>query len=634
MTTEDRLRTVLRAIADEVEPSPDLRARSLEPPRRRRGAVVVAAAAVVVAVALVGALLVRDGDREAEVFTDDSTESTAGWLEVPPAPIEPSTRPATVWTGRELLVWGPVTTGGPGSVGGAGYDPAMRQWRRLPDPPARLTGQASVESVRGVWTGEVALFVWFGDTEAGSGLVEYDPGDDAWTELASPPLGPRLWGEVVWSGSELYAVGGGIGDSLTEPLGLVYDPDGDEWRGLPAPPYPSWGPAGVEWAGQRLVALGGTSSATGAVDDPLVEVPGATFDPGADQWTPIAENSSGCCASTASVGRRVVAMSDTSLGVYDVVIESWTTFDLPPRVQRRQLHSLLPFGDDVIAVSDANEVSTVDLETGAWSSLTRAPLDRRDDGLVVLAGSDVVIWGGSPAGADRFELRDGMQYRLAPATSPTSSTAPDPSGDGGGAPSPSVAVVRDFLDALRDDDVDAAATHLSEYAVMMTSSRDDARDAAEVFAEEHPWLVDAEEVDLIETPSFGWTPESTADVVTAVVSVGAGEKRTLAFVVGPDEQDRLLLLRINGGDAEFEPARGAVVGPGDRIVLRTHPIEGGATAHVNGRAIDEPIVDYERMTTTIVLPEWVGDEDDIVLTYSEATPEVVAVASIWYRTEE
>jgi hypothetical protein len=84
---------------------------------------------------------------------------------------------ATVWTGKELLVWGGSETADGGAPvippHGFAYDPKANRWSPLPQAP--LVGRLDPTAV---WTGR-ALIVWGGErakTPLGSGTTFFNDG--------------------------------------------------------------------------------------------------------------------------------------------------------------------------------------------------------------------------------------------------------------------------------------------------------------------------------------------------------------------------------------------------------------------------------------------------------------------------
>jgi hypothetical protein len=182
-------------------------------------------------------------------------------------------------------------------------------------------------------------------------------------------------------------------------------------------------------------------------------------------------------------------------------------------------------------------------------------------------------------------------------------------------------LVSALLDRLRAGDLDGAAAAWRGYPG--STHPDDKRLELQAFLEVAPWLVQPGiELSVTPGPSSG-VPNP---VVTAVSPPdGQGTRDTATFVVAVDAA---LVERIEAaGSPGVTPAPGTTVAPGDAVVLDWVPIEGGATAHVNGSEVPVDL-DHDAMTTTVVVPPWARDE--VIVTISRATPEEPNATAIWY----
>src|SRR3954447_20065685 len=185
------------------------------------------------------------------------------WQRLPAAPISPEFNARTsVWTGKQMLVFGrdQVTAldahGDPYATGrlnvAAAYDPASASWRQL-HPPAQTAGFMDLASV---WTGKEML-VWGQGTRVG-----YAPRSDRWRQLP----GSRLlrvhdgFSAVVWTGKEMLGWGGGCcGDAFSD--GVAFNPAHNSWRALPkAPLSGDQHPVGL-WTGKRYLVVAGRETA-------------------------------------------------------------------------------------------------------------------------------------------------------------------------------------------------------------------------------------------------------------------------------------------------------------------------------------------------------------------------------------
>jgi N-acetylneuraminic acid mutarotase len=146
--------------------------------------------------------------------------STGAWSEpLPRAPID-ARQPFAVWTGTEMIVWGSQDRE-QRRVDGAAYDPASNTWRRIADAPVELTDATAV------WTGEEMIV--FGaalhggnhaETSSAIGIA-YDPAADSWRELPDSNLDTNA-NDAIWIGDGLLAWDYNL-DSQ------IYDPMTDRW---------------------------------------------------------------------------------------------------------------------------------------------------------------------------------------------------------------------------------------------------------------------------------------------------------------------------------------------------------------------------------------------------------------------
>lgn len=206
---------------------------------------------------------------------------------IPPAPITGRLRPASVWTGTELLVWGGLSSPaaeGPGGgeplpvlADGAAYDPVDGSWRPL--APAPLDGRVDAAAV---WAGD-RLIVWGGATASPSAEpavagAAYFPGGDRWVALPPAPVPARSSPVTAWTGAEVLIFGGWEPRPAGEPRyawdGVALDPATGRWRRLAVPPddvgppaYPNV--ARGDWTGAELVIWGGTGGTSGLAYDPV-----------------------------------------------------------------------------------------------------------------------------------------------------------------------------------------------------------------------------------------------------------------------------------------------------------------------------------------------------------------------------
>ena len=196
-----------------------------------------------VAVVLLLSSLVTAPQASATVPAANSGEfSTGSWSLGPRAPLLARSGQSSLWTGKELLVWGgqsaivrpdglPVTMYANGAV----YRRGDRHWE--PMPPGPLSPR---ESAAATWAGQQAFF-WGGGDPVMSGYQDYDsgamydPATASWRVLPSGPLSARRGAEAFWTGSQVIIFGRHGATPNTAPLAAAsYDPARGTWAELPS----------------------------------------------------------------------------------------------------------------------------------------------------------------------------------------------------------------------------------------------------------------------------------------------------------------------------------------------------------------------------------------------------------------
>lgn len=184
-------------------------------------------------------------------FVYDADEET--WRAMAESPLAGRSGAATVWTGRELLIWGGTTANvGSSFDDGAAYDPVTDSWRELPKAP--LTERAPLS----VWTGD-ELLVW-GNTirvdEPPLDGAAYDPETNRWRRISDAPI-ELTDATAAWTGREMIVLGaalhGGNQSDTETAIAAAYDPENDSWRRLPDPEL-SPQASTAAWNGTELIA--------------------------------------------------------------------------------------------------------------------------------------------------------------------------------------------------------------------------------------------------------------------------------------------------------------------------------------------------------------------------------------------
>ncbi len=338
------------------------------------------------------------------------SSSVAGtWHALPAAPaaVFPS---ASVWTGKQLIVFGNVPNQSADVT--AAYDPAANTWSRLADPGTSVREPG----YKALWTGKQML-VW-----AAFHSLAFDPHTQKWSALRrSLPLGT-----VVWTGREAIGWGGGCcGDAQSN--GAAYNPATRRFRKLaPSPLAPSQRPLAV-WNGRELLLFVSGYDPEGK-RLPARYARAAAYNPAKDTW------------------RRIAALPDSGLRFGDSAVwdgheavvtavgaHSRSAYAYAPATNRwRRLASLpagrvgaaaawtgrrlfLWGGQNATATAGRRNGLAYDPRANRWSSLRAAPLRTRSDATVAWTGHSLIVWGGvigTPAGTTtppRFP-RDGASF--------------------------------------------------------------------------------------------------------------------------------------------------------------------------------------------------------------------------------
>jgi N-acetylneuraminic acid mutarotase len=307
------------------------------------------------------------------------------WHRLPAAPIAPNAALTSVWTGKEMLVFGrQERRAKDGAVleranVAAAYDPATNTWRRLPS--AGITG--SFLGYSSVWTGKEML-VW------GQGTREaFDPRAKRWRRLPNSRLLSIHdgFGLVAWTGRELIGWGGGCcGDAFSD--GVAYSPAANRWRALARSPLAgSQHPVGA-WTGRELVVFVGGFDPDGH-PWPARLARAAAYDPRTDTW-------------------RRIAAAPVPLGTADAVwdgrevLVGRLAFD-PARNRWRRLPAAGTNGAAAVWTGTRLVVwargVAYDPRTNRWVRIPMAPLTQRRDSTAVWTGRTLIVWNGSAGAA-------------------------------------------------------------------------------------------------------------------------------------------------------------------------------------------------------------------------------------------
>jgi hypothetical protein len=303
------------------------------------------------------------------------------WHRLPAAPITPDFNRTSVWTGKEMLVFGRDqqtaldANGNPYATKSlnvaAAYNPRTDTWRSL-DPPRATTGFMNLSSV---WTGKEML-VW------GQGTREaFNPVTNTWRALS----GSRLlsihdgFGAVVWTGRELIGWGGGCcGDAYSD--GVAYSAAKSTWRALPrAPLAGSQHPLSV-WTGRRMIVISGARA--------------ASYDPATNSWKRIAQPPAARGNGTAVWdGRDLLVVGGTRNGfAYSPRTDSWRALPLVPA---GRVGDVAVWTGKLLLLWGGNRGGAAyDPSSNRWSIFSSGPLPVRLEPSAVWTGRSLIVWGG------------------------------------------------------------------------------------------------------------------------------------------------------------------------------------------------------------------------------------------------
>ena len=295
------------------------------------------------------------------------TPATGIWrtLAPGPAPLTLEGGDNAIWTGREMLTFGPGGTGA--------YNPVTNTWR--PVSPNMLGMLGAVR----VWTGRQAIF-WGGGCcgEALADGAAYTPAANTWRALPRAPLSAR-YASGVWTGTEVIIAGGMSPDSAMQVFAdaAAYNPATRTWRKLPPMPEPRWGATAV-WDGTEALFIGGTlADARGPSADAVA------FNPATGHW------------------RRLPGMEFSRRGFAAV----WTG------------RQVLVWGGLTGSFQDQKippHGVAYDPAANRWSAMPMAPLRGRSNPTAVWTGRQMIVWGGTIPGPQKnTPATDGAAYQPA-----------------------------------------------------------------------------------------------------------------------------------------------------------------------------------------------------------------------------
>ena len=358
------------------------------------------------------------------------TQHAAGtWRRLPPAPIAPVFETVGVWTGRQMLVFGRAQPKPPTSVDvAAAYTPATNTWRRLA-PLAGPTGNYEGRYWT-VWTGREMLVYGPFDFQA------FNPAANRWRRVVPKGRSRGAGGLVVWTGREMIDWGGGCcGDASS--AGGAYDPTTNTWRPLASSPLaPSQRPIGA-WTGTEVIVFVSGLDPDGN-PYPARLARAAAYNPTTDTWRRIAPLPAPREDATAVWDGSEVLVVGGAARTKHVTVGPWPLARVglaynPAKNRWRKLPPMASGRMDFASVWTGKELlvwggrTTLGFSpqspptglaykptTNRWSSLPQAPLLGRLGPTAVWTGQAMIVWGGwklkKPEGSGSRSFSDGAAF--------------------------------------------------------------------------------------------------------------------------------------------------------------------------------------------------------------------------------
>jgi len=382
----------------------------------------------------------------------------------PPHPGDETRWDVTAWTGKYVIAWGSThsccatvfgETAEGSSEHGAAFDPLTHAWRPMPPAPVDVT----VEST--IWTGR-QLLVWGSAPTVAprtdrNTLLEFDPSTWGWKRLAAPPIALRSSAEVLWSGTMLVVVGGQARSNTALLNGATYDPRSNRWKVLPTVAHVAARAAEKEvpvgltaaWAANTLYVwvTRQVSQACGAnCGEISARVQSLRWTPGASRWDPGPTPPKGTSvygATAVSMGRSIALFDGSSClpamlcasglsgtpALLDVKTDKWSLIATSGVLENAA--SFVWTGRTLVAVSPyqtpdgylvGGYAAAFDAVTDSWASLPDLPVPTAPPSGPVLTGT---VWAGSELVDSGLVLEPGhISTTTGPSVASTAPTCP------------------------------------------------------------------------------------------------------------------------------------------------------------------------------------------------------------------
>jgi N-acetylneuraminic acid mutarotase len=318
----------------------------------------------------------------------------------------------SIWTGSEMVIWGGYEGNFVTLNTGGRYNPSTDTWT----PTTTMGAPAPRYSHTAVWTG-TEMIVYGGDLRIVSNETgetntggRYNPLTDTWTQTATLDAPPKAGHVAVWTGTEMivWSI-----SNLKE--GGRYKPSTDSWIPInnddAAPPVD----LGV-WSGTEMIVWGRNPDCISGCYSV-----GGRYNPATYSWRPIntintpPPGVSGRPDTAVWTGREMLVWgaTDGTYGApgegakYDPFTDNWTRISTVNAPVNRAFHTAVWTGNVMIVwggeSNDGSKQNTggrYNPTTNTWTptSMTGAP-DARYLHTAVWTGSEMIVWGGVDATA-------------------------------------------------------------------------------------------------------------------------------------------------------------------------------------------------------------------------------------------
>ena len=310
-------------------------------------------------------------------------------------------RPAAVWTGTEMIIWGGINGSGILNTGGR-YSPSTDSWvaTSTNNAPSARWGHTAV------WTGN-EMIIWGGGSNTSILKTggRYNPSTDSWvaTTTTGAPFARRVH-TAVWTGSEMI-VWGGFGAHGDENTGRRYNPSTDRWVAMTTTGAPTGrdGHTAV-WTGTEMIVWGGANDI-----DPNGLNTGGRYNPSTNSWVATSTTNAPDARIIPTgvwTGSEMIVWggydnhppAKNTGGRYNPGTNSWVATSTSNAPDGRFYHTAVWTGTEMIVWGGyvfLNTGGRYNPSTDSWvaTTTTGAPAGRNLH-TAVWTGTEMIVWGG------------------------------------------------------------------------------------------------------------------------------------------------------------------------------------------------------------------------------------------------